>query len=81
MSVNGGITFKKEATIEAVIYAPNGPITMDKDMTVVGSVVGASIQADKDGSFTYVPKGSSFGFFAPVIRGAKIRTYTINPID
>jgi Tfp pilus assembly protein PilX len=79
MSLYGGINFKKGGTVEAMIYAPNGPITVDKDMTVVGSVVGASIQADKDGSFTYVPKNSSFEFFDPVTVGVKIKTYTINP--
>ena len=81
MSLYGAINFKKGGTVEAMIYAPNGPITVDKDMTVVGSVVGASIQADKDGSFSYVPKSSSFDFFDPVVYGVKIRTYTINPID
>lgn len=81
MSLYGAINFKKEGTVEAMIYAPNGPITVDKDITVVGSVVGASIQADKDGAFTYVPKSSSFDFFDPVVYGVKIRTYTINPLE
>jgi len=80
MSVYGAINFKKEGSVEAVVYAPNGLITIDKGMTVVGSVVGKSIQADKEGSFTYVPKASSFGFFAPTVYGAEIKTYTINPL-
>ncbi len=55
MSLNGDITFKKEATVSALIYAPNGTIQFDKAASITGSVVGASIQADKDGSFTYNP--------------------------
>jgi len=60
-SLNGDITLKKsdpddELSINALIYAPNGAITFDKDMTVFGGVVGQSIQADKEGSFTFVPK-------------------------
>jgi hypothetical protein len=84
MSLTGDITLKKSdpddaLSINALIYAPNGTISFDKDMTVAGSVIGAGIQTDKDGSFTYVSKGTSFEFFDPVIVGAKIRTYTINP--
>jgi hypothetical protein len=81
MSLYGGINFKKEGSIEAMIYAPNGTISFDKDMTVAGSVIGAGIETDKDGSFTYVSKGSSFGFFEPVTIGAKIKTYAINPLE
>ena len=81
MSCSGDITFKKEATINAFVYAPNGEFAIDKDITVLGGLIGASIQVKKEGSFTYVSKGSSFGFLAPVTYGAKIRTYTINPID
>jgi Tfp pilus assembly protein PilX len=79
MSVYGAINFKKGGTVEALIYAPNGTITFDKDMTVAGSVIGAGIQTDKDGAFAYVSKGSSFEFFDPVTVGTKIMTYTINP--
>ena len=52
MSLNGNITFKKEAEISAIIYAPSGNITFDKSGVVNGSVIGTNIQADKDGSFT-----------------------------
>jgi hypothetical protein len=84
MSLNSDITLKKSdpddvLSINALIYAPNGTISFDKDMTVAGSVIGAGIETDKDGSFTYISKGSSFGLFDPVIYGAKIKTYTINP--
>jgi hypothetical protein len=63
MSLNGDITLKKSdpdhtLTINALIYAPNGTITFDKDTTVFGGVVGESIVADKEGSFTFVPKTS-----------------------
>ena len=58
MSLNGSITFKKEATVNALIYAPNGPINFDKSATVFGGVVGQSIEADKEGSFTYVPRAT-----------------------
>ena len=54
-----GITFKKEATISALIYAPNGDIQFNKGATVTGSVIGASIRAkkteDEDDYFTYDP--------------------------
>ena len=79
MSVSGGITFKKENTmIEALIYAPNGSITFDKDATVIGSVVGASIQADEEGSFTYIARSS------PELPGSlpgtvEVKTYNIKP--
>ena len=81
MSCNGDIVFKKDAIINAFVYAPNGAFAIYKNITVLGGLIGASIEVKKDGSFTYVSKGSSFGFFAPVTYGAKIRTYTINPLD
>ncbi len=59
MSLNGDITFKKEATIGAVIYAPNGTVSFDKDATVTGMIVAQSIQSDKDSTFTYNPDDSS----------------------
>jgi len=86
MSLNDDITLKKSdpddaLSINALIYAPNGTITFDKDMTVAGSVIGAGIETDKDGSFTYVSKGTSFELFDPVIVGVKIRSYAINPLS
>jgi len=78
MSLNGQIKFWKEANIEALVYAPNGSIDIEKDMTVSGGVIGAGINVKKDSSFTYVSKGSSFGFFDPVVCGARIKTYSIS---
>ena len=82
MSLNGAITLKKsdpadELSINAFVYAPNGSITFDKDMTVVGSVIGAGIEIDKDGTFTYLSKASSFKFPPVVVYGAKIKTYSV----
>jgi len=79
MSVNGEIKFWKKADIEAMVYAPNGFIDIEKDMTVYGGVIGAGINIKKDSSFTYVSKGSSFGLFEPVVYGVDIKTYIINP--
>ena len=53
MSLNGDITFKKEATLRGLIYAPKGTIMFDKAVTITGSVIGEDVQADKDSSFTY----------------------------
>ncbi len=53
MSLNGDITFRKEATIEALIYAPNGTISFKKKANVIGAVVGVNIQSYKDSSFIY----------------------------
>jgi len=82
MSLNGDITLKKsdpadELSIEAFIYAPNGIISFDKDMTVIGSVIGAGIEIDKYGAFNYVSKSSSFNFPPVVTYAAKIKTYNI----
>jgi hypothetical protein len=79
MSRTGNIVFKKDATINAFVYAPNGDFNIDKNITVLGGLIGKSITIDKDGSFTYVSKASSFGFFAPVTYGAIIKTYTVSP--
>ena len=77
-SVNGDITFKKEATIEALVYAPNGLINVDKKMTVTGGVIGGNINVKKDGSFTYISKSSSFGFPLTVPYGVEIQTFSIS---
>jgi len=80
MSITGNITFKKEADVEALIYAPDGSITFDKDGNVTGSVVGEYIQADKLNLFAY---DASFydGFPLPGHEepGFRVRTYNINP--
>ena len=83
MSLYGDITVKKsdpdhELSLEALIYAPNGSITFDKDVTVTGGVIGADIQLDKEGSFTYISKSSSFDFLTLVPYGSKIKSYSIN---
>jgi hypothetical protein len=78
MSLNGGITFKKEADIEALVYAPNGSIVFDKDATVVGSVIGANIEIKKDNDFEYLAKASSFDFAVWVPNGIAMKTYTIS---
>jgi len=83
MSLYGDITLKKsdpgdELSINALIYAPNGAVTFDKDMTVIGGVVAKSIQADKDGSFTFVPK-TSWDFPGELPGSFYIETYSVNP--
>jgi len=82
MSLNGDITLKKSdpgdaLSINALIYAPNGAITFDKDMTIVGGVVGQSIQADKDGSFTFVPK-TDWDFPGELPGALEMKTYSIS---
>jgi hypothetical protein len=77
MSLNGNITFKKEAVIEALIYAPNGTISFDKGATVTGSVVGADIQADKEGTFTYIQKAGGFDLPGQLPDTVEIKTYSI----
>jgi len=53
MSINSNITFKKEATVEALIYAPVGTVSFDKDTTVTGSIVGGNIVVDKNASISF----------------------------
>jgi hypothetical protein len=77
MSLNGDITFKKEATIEALVYAPNGSVNVDKQLTVEGSIIGGYINIKKDAYLTYVSKSSSFNFPPVVTYAAKIKTYNI----
>jgi hypothetical protein len=77
MSLNGNIEFKKEGTINALVYAPNGAIKFDKAATVIGGVVGKSIQADKDGAFTFVPK-TSWDFPGALPGSLEIKTYNIS---
>jgi len=77
MSLNGDITFKKEATIEALVYAPNGSVIVDKQLTVEGSIIAGYIDIKKDAYLTYVSKSNSFEFFPAVIYGGVIKTYEI----
>jgi len=81
MSLNGDVKFWKDASIEAMVYVPNGFVDIEKNMTIHGGIIGAGIDIKKDSSFTYVAKGSSFGLFEPVVCGLEIRTYTINPVN
>jgi len=78
MSLNGDITFKKEATIEALVYAPNGSVNVDKQLTVEGSIIAGYIDIKKDAYLTYVSKNSSFEFFPVAIYGGEITTYNIS---
>ena len=78
MSLNGDITFKKEATIEALVYAPNGSVNVDKQLTVEGSIIAGYIDIKKDAFLTYVSKGSSFELFPVVTYGGEIKTYNID---
>ena len=80
-----GIYIKKsdevgDLSINALIYAPNGPIKFDKDMTVIGGVVGESIEAAKDGSFTFVPK-TSWDFPGGLPGAYTIETYDISRLS
>jgi len=82
MSLNSDITIKKSEpdhtlTINALIYAPNGLISFDKDMTVYGGVVGESIVVDMDGAFTYVPK-TSWDFPGGLPGSFEIKTYNVS---
>ena len=52
MSLTGDFDFKKEITINALIYAPDGVIEFRKTATVEGSIIGQEIWAAKDGLFT-----------------------------
>jgi hypothetical protein len=77
MSLNGNIIFKKEATIEALVYAPNGSVTVDKKLTLEGSIIGGYIDIKKDAYLTYTSKGTAFDFPPVVTYAAKIKTYNI----
>jgi len=77
MSLDGDITFKKEATIQALIYAPNGSVIVDKQLTAEGSIIAGYIDIKKDAYLTYVSKGSSFNLFPVAIYGAEIKTYEV----
>jgi hypothetical protein len=78
MSLDGDITFKKEATIEALVYAPNGSVNVDKELTVQGSIIGGYINIKKDAYLTYISKSSSFEFPPAVVYGTTIKSYSIS---
>jgi len=75
MSVNGAIEFKKEVDVKALIYAPEGLITFNKDSSVMGGVVGAEINAKKLELFAY---DASFydGFRLPGYEDARFKLIT-----
>lgn len=53
MSLTGDITFKKDVNLEALIYAPSGLITIDKDSIVVGAVIGEDVIIKRDAYIEY----------------------------
>jgi hypothetical protein len=76
---SSGINFKKEATVGALVYAPNGPIYFNKNADIDGGIVGASITVKKDASLTYIQKASGFDLPGKLPGTVKIKTYSINP--
>ena len=80
MSIAGGISFDKEATLEALIYAPNGLVYFDKEATITGAVVGSGIYGKKLNLFAYDPSFYD-GFKLPGYKdpGFRVITYNINP--
>ena len=77
MSTNG-IYFKKEATLSALIYAPNGPIYFNKEATITGGIVGADITIKKDASLTYVAKATGFDLPGGLTGRYTVETYTVS---
>jgi hypothetical protein len=75
---SNGIDFKKEATLGAMIYAPNGPIYFNKEAAVTGSIIGADITVKKDASLTYVGKGGGFDLPGGFPGRAVIETYAVS---
>ena len=53
MSVDGNITFKKEATVEALIFAPEGKVDFCKGADVTGGIIASEIEAGKEGTFVF----------------------------
>jgi len=53
MSVTGGITFKKEATVEALIFAPEGTVDFCKGADVTGGIIASEVEAGKEGTFVF----------------------------
>jgi hypothetical protein len=80
MSLNGGITMEKDiesvTRLDALIYAPNGPVYLGKYFTVFGSVVGDSIVTLGGGSYYYVPIGGPDSW-GRLLGGLDIETYNV----
>lgn len=53
MSVTGDITFKKEATVEALIFAPEGKVDFCKGADVTGGIIASEVEAGKEGTFVF----------------------------
>jgi cytoskeletal protein CcmA (bactofilin family) len=53
MSLTGEIYFKKVIDMQALIYAPNGLITIKKGSNVYGAVIGADVNIDKEATIEY----------------------------
>jgi hypothetical protein len=53
MSLTGNIVFKKDVNLQALIYAPKGLITIDKDSIIYGAVIGEDVIIDKDAYIEY----------------------------
>jgi hypothetical protein len=80
MSLNGGIDIDKAPGINALLYAPNGLINFKKEALVTGGVVGARIDVDKEGSFTFVPK-TSWDFPGGLPGAYTIETYDVSRLS
>jgi Tfp pilus assembly protein PilX len=79
MSLNGNIVFKKDAAVEALIYAPNGTVSTDKNLTVTGGIVaGVGIDIKKDASLTYTPKAGGFDLPGELQGSLEIKTYSVS---
>ena len=53
MSLTGNIVFKKDINLEALVYAPKGLITIDKDSIIYGAVIGEDVIIDQNASIEY----------------------------
>jgi cytoskeletal protein CcmA (bactofilin family) len=76
-----GIEFRKEATLSALIYAPNGQIWFKKEATVEGGIVGASIRVENDASLTYIQKASGFDLPGGLPGAYTIETYDVSRLS
>ena len=84
MSLNGNITFKKDATVAALIYAPapapKGAIKFDMNATIPGGVVGNTIDSKKASTFILNPIHYDSLELPGYIPGrARLLTFRINP--
>jgi hypothetical protein len=80
MSLTGDIMFKKECDVAAMIYAPEGSASFDKDANITGAVIaGEGIIADKEGTFTlnslYYDTLELPGYGSDIT----LKSYAINP--